>query len=109
MGEGRALGWPGLLWAGQPKGCLRRTTIPSLPFIFGRLPIRIRLTFFFSSGTFLERCPVREAMLPLGNSQFAGLCIALAPGLHKEATAGWPPGLTRKWHGQAFLGKAALF
>ena len=40
MGEGRALGWPGLLWAGQPKGCLCRTTIPSLPLTF-------QLTFFF--------------------------------------------------------------
>lgn len=48
-------------------------------------------------------------MLPLGHSQLAGLCIALAPGLHKEATAEWPPGLTRKWHGQAVLGKAPLF
>ena len=48
-------------------------------------------------------------MLPLGHSQLAGLCIALALGLHKEATAGWPPGLTRKWHGQAVLGKAPLF
>lgn len=90
MGEGRPL-----LWAGRPQGCPRRTTIPSLPFIFWEISGQDLTDFFFSSGTFLERRPVREEMLPLGNSQLAGLCIALAPGLHKEATPGWPPSLTR--------------